>query len=192
MNSTTYPKFNVWYVVPNESELKLGRVRIMLQIPLLLVPLENTNNIYWRKWYKKVQQIQKIQIFYSTFLWDKITLRQSIIYQQVSSIAFMSAWVIFAHFLCLAMFNPVKQQNVNVFTCGFIFQFHLNQMSVLKTPECMLVFAIANSIFYEHRELMKWNAWKALTNESLNSSCSNDLNGLNGFYRKLGWTSREL
>ncbi len=31
---------------PNESEWKLGRVRIMLQTPLLLVPLESTNSIY--------------------------------------------------------------------------------------------------------------------------------------------------
>ncbi len=31
---------------PNESEWKLARVRIMLQVPLLLVPLETTDNLY--------------------------------------------------------------------------------------------------------------------------------------------------
>ncbi len=36
-----------WGKNPNESEWKLGRVRIMLQTPLLLVPLENTDNLYW-------------------------------------------------------------------------------------------------------------------------------------------------
>ncbi len=35
-----------WGKYPNESDWKLGRVRIMLQRPLLLVPLENTNNLY--------------------------------------------------------------------------------------------------------------------------------------------------
>ena len=33
---------------PNESELKLGRVRIMLQTLLLLVPLENMDNLFNR------------------------------------------------------------------------------------------------------------------------------------------------
>ncbi len=43
-----------WGKYPNESEVlkKLGRVRIMLQSPLLLVPLENTNNLYsFLEWY---------------------------------------------------------------------------------------------------------------------------------------------
>ena len=31
---------------PNESEWKLGRVRILLQTPWLLVPLENMDNLY--------------------------------------------------------------------------------------------------------------------------------------------------
>ena len=35
-----------WGKYPNESEWKLGPVRIMLQTPLLLVPLENMDNFY--------------------------------------------------------------------------------------------------------------------------------------------------
>ncbi len=35
-----------WGKYVNETEWKLGRVRIMLQTRLLSVPLENTNNLY--------------------------------------------------------------------------------------------------------------------------------------------------
>ena len=35
-----------WGKYPNESKWKLGRVRIMKNTPLLLVPLDNTNNFY--------------------------------------------------------------------------------------------------------------------------------------------------
>ncbi len=35
----------VWGKYLNESKSKIGQVRIMLQIPLL-VPLENMNNLY--------------------------------------------------------------------------------------------------------------------------------------------------
>ena len=35
------------YEYPDESEWKLGRVQIMLQTPLVLVPLENTDNLYY-------------------------------------------------------------------------------------------------------------------------------------------------
>ncbi len=37
-----------WGKYPNESEWKLGWVRITLQTPLLLVSLENTDNLYSR------------------------------------------------------------------------------------------------------------------------------------------------
>ncbi len=36
----------LWSKCPNGSEWKLGQVRIILPTPLLLVPLENTNNLY--------------------------------------------------------------------------------------------------------------------------------------------------
>ena len=36
-----------WPKYPNENEWKLVRVQIMLQTPLLLVPFENMDNLYY-------------------------------------------------------------------------------------------------------------------------------------------------